>query len=69
MLGVDAGSGQELAKLLLSDALAANDRGTVLYGTVRVDRLQHAASVLHAPSPPEAIEALRALVAADRAAL
>ena len=68
-LGVDAGSGPELAKLLLSDALAANDRGTVLYGTVRVDRLQHAAGVLDAPSPPDAIETLRALAAADRAAL
>ena len=65
-LGVDAGSSQELAKLLLSDALAANDRGTVLYGTVRVDRLQHAASALDAPSPPEAIDALRAFAAADR---
>ena len=68
-LSLDAGSEQELATLLLSDALAANDRGTVLYGTVRIDRLQHAAGVLDMPSPPEAIEALRALVVADRVTL
>lgn len=48
--GIDCGSTQELANLLLQDAFAANSCGTVLYSSIHEERIRSAARL--AADPP-----------------
>ena len=67
-LGVDPLADGELAKLLLADAFAANPHGTVIYSTLKPERLPEAVGVADQPRR-EAVSKLRELVARDRARL
>jgi hypothetical protein len=51
-LSADLSGEENLASLLLGDALLRNDRGTVLFSSSREDRLGLAAGVLRALGEP-----------------
>jgi hypothetical protein len=62
--GVDCGSAQELANLLLQDAFVTNSCGTVLYSSIHEERIRSAALLGDAPPSSfyAALEAFRGLV-------
>ncbi len=67
-LGIDCASTDELAGLLLRDALLANRSGVVLYSTTRPERLREIGTLAGAlDSDDPAIAALRFLVASELA--
>ena len=67
-IAVDCGRPEEIANLLLRDALRANPDGTVLFSTTRADRIEAAAAAARsAPEHDPASDALRSLVRAELA--
>jgi hypothetical protein len=65
-LGGDPLSGDLLATLLLSQAMAAPAAPVALYATTKIARLKIAANVLSAPPDSARVEALKHLIAANR---
>lgn len=68
-LGADPLVGDTLARLLLADALDANPGGTVLFSTIRANRLPVAASVLADPPSFEMLTGFRDLAGARSSAV
>jgi D-threo-aldose 1-dehydrogenase len=63
---VDCGRADEIATLLLRDALRANPEGTVLFSTIRAERIEIAASAARETTGPDpALDAFRTLVRAE----
>jgi D-threo-aldose 1-dehydrogenase len=63
-VGVNCGNSEQLASLLLRDALRENPGGAVLFSTVRPDRLVTAAAAAGEARPNDvSLDAFRALVA------
>ena len=50
-VGADCGLPDEVAALLLRNALRANDRGVVLFGTIQAERIEAAATATRLPEP------------------
>lgn len=63
-VGADCANPNTIATFLLKDALRANDHGTVLYSTTRIERIREGTALVSggADSPDAALDAFRHLV-------
>jgi hypothetical protein len=61
-VGEDCGRAETIASLLLRAALHSNERGAVLFSTIRPERIVAAASAADASGPDPALAAFRALL-------
>jgi D-threo-aldose 1-dehydrogenase len=69
-IGADCGDAEEMATLLLRDALCANIEGTVLFSTIQAGRIKTAAfAARDAMTADGAVDAFRTLVKAELAGL
>jgi D-threo-aldose 1-dehydrogenase len=62
-LDVDPTRKDDLARLLIADALAANPEGAILYGTPQAGRMDVATGALIDPPPPAVLDTFRDLCA------